>query len=149
MLFILQTKFFKMSRKKVLILLALLSVFIGVAVIFSVFRPSGSTVRSVKTDVKTDVASLLKAFENNEKKANSLYLDKIIQVTGSVNEVIDDGTFITVTLKNPGQSSGVMCSFDKNEVDKDTFISGDEITIKGLCTGYLIDVILVKCSIIE
>ena len=48
-----------------------------------------------------------------------------------------------------GKTSGVMCSFDKNVIKKDAVKPGDSVNIKGICNGYLMDVIMNKCVLMK
>jgi hypothetical protein len=90
---------------------------------------------------------LLQAFESNEDSANGMYLDKIILVTGMVGSVTQDSIGYSVYLKDNNAISGVMCSFDRTAFDPALIKVGSNVSIKGFCTGYLMDVVLTKCSI--
>ena len=52
-----------------------------------------------------------------------------------------------IYLKNPEDAAGIMCGFDKTAIDKSNLKPGDTIRIKGICTGYLMDVVLNKCTL--
>jgi len=113
------------------------------------FRKSESSVASRKTDITIEAFLLLQAFEINEDSANVLYLDKIIQVSGTVESVTEYGIGYSVYLKESDALSGIMCSFDKTSFDTAIVKPGSRAVVKGLCTGYLMDVILNKCSVVS
>jgi hypothetical protein len=109
------------------------------------FRKTESSVSSQKADVELSAVELLKAFEQDENAANTLYLDKIIQVTGNVESVSEDSVGISVYLKEKDAVSGVICSFEKSAGEIDAVEKGMPVTIKGICAGYLMDVVMNKC----
>jgi len=111
------------------------------------FKESESNVASRKTDITIEAPALVQAFETNEDSANSLYLEKIIQVSGTVGSVSEDSLGYAVYLKDKNSLSGVMCSFDRASFDPSRVEPGSHVIVKGLCTGYLLDVQLNKCSV--
>ncbi|OWY21744.1 hypothetical protein C7N43_06405 [Sphingobacteriales bacterium UPWRP_1] len=105
-------------------------------------KPVAST-SDVKTDLEIDAATLFTEFEQNEQSAGDKYNDKNIAVKGTVQGVTTEGGKTTVILKG-GDMGGVSCEMQDNTgVDK--LKEGDAVTIKGFCTGYLTDVVLVRC----
>lgn len=102
---------------------------------------------SYKTDVSITAPLLLQAFENNEDSANLKFGDKIIMVTGTVSTVAQDSTGYSVYLKDKDAVSGIMCRFDRTAFNPAMASVGSEVSIKGLCSGYLMDVVLDRCSI--
>ncbi len=101
---------------------------------------------SSKPDFIMYARDLTEAFNTNEAEANDLYLDKVISVSGIVESISEDSMEITVYLKEKDAVSGVICSFDR-DTDVSGIMEGTRVQIKGKCTGYLLDVILNKCSI--
>jgi hypothetical protein len=136
-----------MSRKKFILVAAVVCIIIAGLAFLWVFRPSVKNVRSKKADTEITSQELVQKFETNEAEANKAYNDKVILVSGLVESVTEDANAITVTLKNPEDISGVLCSFDKGSARKESFIVGEQVKIKGLCTGFLMDVVLNKCSL--
>ena len=57
------------------------------------------------------------------------------------------GNYVSLNLKGSADG-GVNCSILKKDLDPgDKFNTGDSVTIKGKCTGFLMDVNLVDCVI--
>ena len=137
--------------KKILVILSVFLILIvgGMLVYTYIFRDAEKSVQSSTAEINISSADLLQAYESNEQKANGLYLDKIIQVAGRIDSIIDDGSYITLTLKDADDMAGVLCSFDKTAWNVGSLNVGDPIVIKGQCTGYLLDVVLVKCAIVS
>jgi len=91
--------------------------------------------------------AIFDSFTVNETKANELYLNKAIQVTGEISEFKknQDGQAV-VYLKSTDPVFGVNCTFKE---DPGPLEKGTTITFKGICTGYLSDVIINQGIIVK
>ena len=141
-----------MNRKQIFLIAGgVLVVIILIIGVKWIFQPASKSVQNKDAEFMFGASALVNEFITDEQMANSLYLDKVIQVTGTVNNIVDDGSIIVVSLKDPESTSGVLCSFDKSSVlsSADKLTMGSTITVKGVCTGFLLDVVLTKCSIVE
>lgn len=90
-------------------------------------------------------AELINAFEQNEQDANKTYLDKIIQVEGQVDRVEAPKT-LYIASGNP--LSSLIFELEDSLI-LSSINAGDNIVIKGVCTGYLMDVVLNRAIIID
>jgi len=106
----------------------------------------------VKTeaDIVVNVQNLLNEYKNDENFANSKYVDQVIQIKGEISEItIENGNSI-ITLKDSTTTSSVMCHMLPEEnLNVLKLKKEGEITIKGICTGYLLDVIMVRCILVQ
>ncbi len=98
--------------------------------------------RDVATElgIRITATAMFDSFTNNERAANISFLNKTIEVTGNVTEVKFNQSGKTVIyLKSADPMFGVNCTFKQNpgKISK-----GENIIFKGICTGYLSDVIL-------
>jgi hypothetical protein len=95
---------------------------------------------------RLSAAALISEYDNNEETANTKYLGKIVEVTGVIAEKSrDEKGIINVTLQGP-DLAGVGCQFDPKAQDELAVVKeGQEVVIKGICTGVLMDVVLVDC----
>jgi len=85
-------------------------------------------------------------FETNEPKANAQYLDKPVSVRGIVDVLQKTDTSAVVFLNDGNSNASVMCLFGEKNVEETKKLKrGDSIIIKGICTGYLMDVVMVRC----
>ncbi|MEJ0080514.1 MAG: hypothetical protein WDM78_06055 [Puia sp.] len=74
-------------------------------------------------------------------------MGKVIEVSGIVSSVNESAGYISVNLKAV-TDGGINCSVLKKDLSPDDKLkNGDSLTIKGKCTGYLMDVNLVDCVI--
>ena len=87
-------------------------------------------------------------FEENEDAANQKYLGKVVELSGTVKEIAtDENGQLSVILKGD-DFFGVSCKLNSETGDTLKNIrAGDAVTIKGICSGKLMDVVLVNCSL--
>ena len=90
---------------------------------------------------------LLLEFVANENKANQKYINQIIEVHGTIKEITSLNNRKTVIL-NTTSSSGIICDINNSEQEiLNDLKKNQSIYIKGICKGYLKDVILLNCFI--
>ena len=98
-----------------------------------------------KSDVTISANELLTAFQTGEDAANAKYNDKVVEVTGEVREATTTTDGKTIVRLDAGDSmDGVTCEL-ADEAKRKDFKTGDQVTFKCTCTGFLMDVVLVRC----
>lgn len=124
---------------------------IAISIAMYMYNKPHKDIRSSQTDFKVEAVQLFAEFEENETNANSKYLDKLIEIKGKVRETSsDENGNVSVILESENELSGVVCQLDNLVTHKKTtFNPGEEITFKGLCTGMLMDVVMVRCVEVE
>ncbi|WP_020527591.1 OB-fold protein [Flexithrix dorotheae] len=120
---------------------------------FSAYMYNKPRKNIINAGVKYKVSSkkLFADFESNENQANKRYLNQVIEVAGNVKEVSKNpqGDFIVV-LDSDGGFGTVRGTLIKNQkIVIEEILPGDAITLKGICTGMLLDIILVDCYVME
>lgn len=91
--------------------------------------------------------NLYTEFEQGENQANKKWVGKVIAVTGNIASLSETESNLSITLEATPKG-GINCSISKKEMK--TLIKwkkGDTITIRGKCSGFLMDVNLVDCVI--
>jgi len=137
-----------MSKKFRYVLAFLILALISVLIVWKyTFRKAEVSMESRKPDFKLEAYRLVQEFETNETAANSLYLDRIVVVTGTIASVSEDSVGISVYLKERDALSGIICSFDKTAIEVSAVDTGLLVSVKGVCTGYLMDVVMNKCAL--
>jgi hypothetical protein len=92
-----------------------------------------------ETSIQISAEELFTAFNEDETNANTLYLDKVLEVKGKILEVTTNQDQMTVVvLETNDPIFGIRCSMSKST---DVSVS-DFIIVQGICTGYLSDVII-------
>ena len=105
-------------------------------------RPVAS-LESANADVVLEAPALLKAFETNETTANTQYLDKVIEVSGQISRIEKDGEKKSIYLSTGNEMSSVICEMESAS-STEGLAAGSKVVVKGKCTGYLMDVVLVQ-----
>jgi tRNA_anti-like len=95
--------------------------------------------------VAVNAKQLAAAYENNEAGANKAYLDKVMEVIGEIDEVSKNQNGETIIALKGTDMSSVRCTIAKNDIKEPKI--GSSIALKGICTGYLTDVVLVGCVV--
>lgn len=138
---------FKLNRShKVALMLVFFLAMGGVLAGLYMYNLKDKDLKNVKPDFKMTATELQGAFEADEASAGAAYINKIIEVSGEV-ETVKQGenqtTVITFRTENP--LSAVSCTFQAGSGTPD-FTAGDQATIRGRCSGFLMDVLLNNCS---
>ena len=138
-----------MSKKNILILLAVLTILGGYLGIRMYNKPHVNVAES-DPDLVLFSQTLLDDFESDEISANEKYLEQIIQVTGKIQKLSTANGNGTITLTNGTSIGSVICHLSEKENKKMVSLrEGQEIMVKGICTGYLMDVILINCVLVN
>lgn len=97
--------------------------------------------------IEVTSAQLVKDYQANEGEANKKYLDKAIEVTGTVAGIKDnlEGS-ATITLASDDAFTGVFCTLKEKPENVTT---GSTVIIKGICSGMLSDVRLREAVIVS
>ena len=92
--------------------------------------------------IKVNADVLYKAFETNEQTANTTYVGKVVEVTGTVGDIETSDTIARVMLTFPDAMMGaVRVTLDTRHLaDAKAVKTGDQATFKGFCNGFLMDV---------
>lgn len=136
-----------MNKKKIIIGILILAI-IGAFVGSKMYNKPHINVAETTSDISLTANKILSDFASDENASNTKYLEKIIEVKGTISELKNkDGKGI-VTLKTNDDFGSVLCHLSIAASNKiNTLKEGQPVTVKGICTGYLMDVILVKCVI--
>jgi hypothetical protein len=109
-------------------------------------KPADMT--TVAPDYFISAIVLQREFEDNETIASSKYINKIIEVTGTIASVNEGGNkSVSVTLNTGTPLSSVICTIS-GITDTSALIPGKEVTIRGECSGFLMDVLLNNCTVL-
>jgi hypothetical protein len=116
-----------------------------VVCLFIYYKPHRS-VRKEEAAFSLSESQLVDAFIKDESTANSMYLGKILQVKGTLKEIILNDSSLVLLLGDSTMDTGISCYLQKDQKDLYTTLKrGESITVKGICNGMLLDVVLDKC----
>ena len=123
---------------------------VGLLVALNLYNKPHLDVEKSNADIIISIQNLLDDYKKDENFANIKYVDQIIQIKGEISDItIDNGNSIII-FKDSTRASSVMCHMSPEENLKVLKLKKDgEITIKGICTGYLLDVIMIRCVLVN
>jgi tRNA_anti-like len=131
-------------RKKYLFGILILVLVLSGLGIYHAFKPH-SNVSGEDAVANLSAPDLYQDFQHDENAANKKWVGKVIEVSGIISSVNESADYVSVNLKAVADG-GVNCSIAIKDLDpEEKFKKGDSLTIKGKCTGFLMDVNLVDC----
>jgi hypothetical protein len=99
-----------------------------------------TTVLTIEAD------SLYRQYQADEHGADQKYLGKVIEVKGKISEIQRSGQSEIWILSGQPGGGGINCQlFPGDKGSSRQAKPGDRVTIKGRCTGFLMDVNLADC----
>lgn len=138
----------KLKKIKFTFFLLILFLLVGFVVKYTLFNFSEKNIANQTAIATLNSDELINSFTLNEKKSIALYEGKIIEVRGEIKEISFINERITVILSSNNKTFGVLCDMNPNQKEKIKKLSKNEtITVKGICKGFLKDVILLDCII--
>ena len=132
--------------KKILIGVVVLAV-IGAGIGYYMFNKPVDKMASMTTDETVTAEQLFTEYESDETAANQKYLDKVLVVKGEVVKTKKDESKATILLDTGDMLANIMCQMES--LDTELPANGSTVSVKGLCTGYLTDVVLIKGILIS
>ncbi|MEO6176399.1 MAG: hypothetical protein ABIP27_14705 [Flavobacterium circumlabens] len=115
-----------MKRKRTAFVLAALLIVAAAGIYFyyGFLFKGARDIASEKADFNITATKLLEAYNEDPKKADALYLNKTIEITGAVTKETDS----VITLENT-----VFCLFTQKIKEKHL---DHKVSVKGKCIGY-------------
>jgi len=132
-------------KKKWLLIVGLFIGLIALSAWYIFLKPA----RNIRFEsyISISADSLFLAYQENEKNADSIYLDKALLVEGNISEVKTNQQGQQVIVLSTSDSIfGIACTISESgmklQVEK-----GEPVKIKGFCAGFNSDVVLRDCII--
>jgi hypothetical protein len=121
----------------------------GILAALYMYNLKHTDMEKAKPDYVITASALQKEFEDNETAASTRYINKILEVTGTIASVEPvENNVLNISLVTGSDLSSVICTFNA-VADPSAFRTGDEITLRGVCSGFLLDVLLNNCAVIK
>lgn len=134
--------------KKKLIIGIAIAVLIGGVYGYMQYNKPHLDIGKATVDYNLDAKDLLEDFQNDEAAAGEKYLDKVLLVNGEVKEISVQDEKTSIMLKTGDPLSSILCELEEPG-DLEKISPGQQIKIKGVCSGMLMDVVLVRSIVIN
>ncbi len=136
----LKTKYFK------IIVIGLILIIISLFFIIKLYNKPFVDVKNSTPKIKVTAQEILNDFEVDEKLANEKYVDNLILIRGVIDDISYENGISIVTLKGENDAPNIICHMlPEANLDVLKLKKGEQIIVKGICTGYLLDVMMVRC----
>lgn len=113
------------------------------------FNMKHTDMAKAKPDFVITASLLQKDFESDETAASTKYINKIIEVNGKISSVKPgENNILSISLATDSDMTSIICTFPAI-TDTSKFKVGDDITLRGECSGFLMDVLLNNCAVIS
>lgn len=100
-----------------------------------------------ETGIVISAGNIVKEYQANESASNTKYLNKALQISGVVSEVKKDQIGnTTVTIKSDDPFASVFCTLANKEAVVPAV--GKNVSVKGICTGFLSDVVIADAVLV-
>ena len=136
--------------KTLIKILAALAIILLISYLVVINLPQANIKGKDATETISAVA-LYEAYSKNENQADKKYTGKVIQLTGEIDEIYsDENDEPVVVLRSKAGDLVSVVTLESSEVeDIVSYQEGDQITLKALCSGKLMEVTLNKGLIVD
>lgn len=122
----------KKFSKYIFLTLVILAVIIA-AIGFEIWNSPHQNIKDAVA-LKANAIALYQSLANDSSYSKSMYVNKIVAVTGEVKQVMENQQKQQVILLDTGvKGSAVNCTMEQNI---NSVKEGETITLKGICIGY-------------
>lgn len=115
------------------------------------FNAPKASVASISADYTLSSTELFQEYNENQSVADQKFINKVIEVSGTIFEKSTDQQGATVFILNADENAGgVLCTMTLDDTPKVANKNvGDPITLKGQCSGMLMEVVLNRCTLVD
>ena len=113
---------------------------------YYLYNKPNSSLGNKKPDYVVSADQLFGEYEKDENAANKKFNGKVVEVGGDIQSVNKEPNGQeSISLKTTSGMFGVICKVDSTINLGAKAEVGQPIIMKGLCTGMLMDVVLIRC----
>ncbi len=118
--------------------------------VYGIFNYKGVDTREAKTEISITTNELFKDFDSDKETSLNQYIEKAIEVNGTLYKVTRKGDTYSLLLRGNQINKLVLCEMQKDQAPiVEALKIGDEVKVKGILKGFLMDAILLNCIILE
>jgi len=135
------------KRRTFFLLGILLCLLIGAGYGYYLYQKPRQSAAGETAAMSLPADSLYNQYQSDEQHCDKKYLGKVLEVTGKLSEIQHAGQSEIWILSTSG-TGGINCQlFPGGKIPDPHPKEGDMVTIKGRCTGFLMDVNLADCVV--
>ena len=126
------------SIKAIVLIIAVVSI-IGISYLAYLYFEPTKDIATQKTDLHLTEEILINDFIKSDKIADSLYKNKIVELTGKVKKIEAQDTISTLVFDNGGNFIIIANCLSSIKTELKQLKVGSNITVKGIYSGYIIN----------
>lgn len=139
------------GRRTVYVLLAVVAVGVILAAVgLMIYNKPHRDVKTAPPAFTMTAAQLVDEFLQDEARANATYAGKVIQVNGKLKDIVRNDSTSILLLGDTSLFMSVSCYLQSDKrMEGDGLTRGEIVTVKGICNGMLMDVVLDKAILLN
>lgn len=127
-------------------LIVLVLIIISLFFIINLYNKPFIDIKKSNPELVISAQEILSDYQADENLANKKYVDNLIQIKGEIADISFDNGISIITLKDISGFSSIICHMlPEANLNVLKLKKGNQIVIKGVCTGFLIDIMMVRC----
>lgn len=111
------------------------------------YNQTTSDVGSQKPDYTVKAETLYNDFKTEETAAYAKFMNKVVEVEGQVVSVQAEPNQPPVVVLGKEGEAWISCQL--HMAPQKPIVVGEALRIRGICTGYLMEVVLTQCAIVS
>lgn len=125
---------------KKLLLAGLILAAIGGGIAYKMYNKQHVSTEGQAPDAVLTVDSMIVSYKTDAKKADATFLNKVVELNGTVSEAFQDGKDSKIRLKTSDPSmSATFSMFDSLPEAQLKSLINEEVKVKGKCSGFNFD----------
>lgn len=134
------------TRNFKILLIGLILIIISLFFIINLYNKPFIDIKKSNPKIEITAQEILNDYLADERLANEKYVDNLIQIKGEIADISFDKGISIITLKDTRGFSSIICQMlPEANLNVLKLKKGSQVLIKGVCTGYLIDIMMVRC----
>lgn len=134
------------TRNFKILLIGLILIIISLFFIINLYNKPFIDIKKSNPKIEITAQEILNDYQADESLANEKYVDNLIQIKGEIADISFDNGISIITLKDTSGFSSIICHMlPEANLNILKLKKENQVLIKGVCTGYLIDIMMVRC----
>ena len=118
--------------------------------IYYILNYKGIDTREAKTEISITTNELFENFDTDKETSFDQYIEKALEIKGTLYQVTRKGNKYSLLLRGNQIDKLVLCEMEEDQASiVESLKIGDEVRVKGILKGFLMDAILLNCIVLE
>lgn len=134
------------TRNFKILLIGLILIIISLFFIINLYNKPFIDIKKSSPELEITAQEILNDYQEDENSANEKYVDNLILIKGEIADISFDNGISIITLKDNNGFSSIICHMlPEANLNVLKLKKNNQVMIKGICTGYLLDIMMVRC----